>query len=101
MQVEIDTSTLTLAGESLLAIQDAPGTRILVRTGSVWVTQEGETKDSVVRAGEVFTIRKSGRTVISALQASTLSLISADAPEATVIRQRLRQPNLIAEPVPC
>ncbi|HVY07178.1 MAG TPA: DUF2917 domain-containing protein [Burkholderiales bacterium] len=101
MQLEIKASTVTLSRESLMAIQDAPGTRVLVRAGTVWVTQEGESKDSVVRTGEVFTIRMPGRTIISTLEASTLSLIDADVPEPTVLRQRLRQPRAIAEPVAC
>lgn len=101
MQLEIDSSTLTLARDTLLSVQNGRGTRLLVRSGSIWVTQEGESKDSVVRAGQVFTICKAGRTVISAFEAATLSLISADASEAAVLRHRLRRSALKAEPVPC
>ena len=101
MQLEIDSSTLTLARDTLLSVQNGPGTRLLVRSGSIWVTQEGESKDSVVRAGQVFMIRKAGRTVISALEAATVSLISAEASEAAVLRHRLRRTALKAEPVPC
>jgi hypothetical protein len=90
MQIEISSSTFTLTPSSVLAVQDGAGTRILCRTGSLWVTQEGEVKDSVVRAGEVLTIRRPGRTVISALEAASLMLMGPEARDVSVQRQRLR-----------
>ena len=101
MQIEINSSTLTLSPSSVLALQDGTGTRVLCRTGSLWVTQEGEVKDSVVSAGEVLTIHRPGRTVISALEASTLMLLGPEMRDVTVQRQRLRAPRPGAELAPC
>jgi len=101
MQIEISSSTLTLSPESLLSVKDGAGTRILCRSGCLWVTQEGEMKDSVVEAGEVLTIRRPGRTLISALEASSLTLIGADTRDVSVQRQPIRAPRLVAESVAC
>lgn len=90
MQIEIRSSTLTLSPSSVLSVQDGTGTRVLCRTGSLWVTQEGEVKDSVVRTGEVLTIQRSGRTVISALETSTLMLLGPEVRDVTVQRNRPR-----------
>ncbi len=101
MQIEVNSSTLSLAPASLLAVQDGTGTRILVRSGSLWVTQEGDLKDAVVRAGEVLTIRRSGRTVVSALEASTLTLIGAGAPDDSGQRQKTLASVAAAGLAPC
>ena len=101
MQIELNSSTLTLAPASLLAVQDGAGTRILCRSGCLWVTQEGEIKDSVVGAGEVLTIRRPGRTLISALEASSLTLVGPDTREISVQRHTARAPRLVAESVAC
>jgi hypothetical protein len=101
MQIEISSSTLTLSSSSVLAVQDGTGTRILCRTGSLWVTQEGEVKDSVVRPGEVLTIRRPGRTVISALETSTLMLIGPEVRDVSVQRHRTRTSRAIADFAPC
>ena len=52
MQIEINRSTLSLANEGLVAIRDGQGTRIVCHTGSLWITQECDLKDAVIRAGE-------------------------------------------------
>ena len=39
MQIDISSSTITLAPGGLLAVQDGAGTRVLCRSGILWVTQ--------------------------------------------------------------
>ncbi len=78
MQIEITRSTFTLAPAGLLAVLDGAGSRIVVRSGVHWITQEGDVKDTIVGPGEELTIRKSGRTVITALKATCLTLIEPE-----------------------
>jgi hypothetical protein len=101
MQIEINSSTFTLSPSSVLAVQDGTGTRVLCRTGILWVTQEGEVKDSVVGPGEVLTIHRPGRTVISALETSTLMLLGPEVRDVSVQRQRLRLSRPVADLAPC
>jgi hypothetical protein len=96
MQIEITCSTFTLAPAGLLAVQDGIGTRIVCRSGSLWVTQEGDVKDSIVGPASVLTIRKPGRTVITALESSSLTLIEPNAQD-----QPRRTPRLVTESVAC
>ncbi len=84
MQIEITCSTFTLAPAGLLTVQDGIGARIVVRSGSLWVTQEGDVKDTIVGSGDVLTIRKPGRTVITALESSSLTLLEPDTDEANI-----------------
>ena len=75
MQIEINRSTLSLAHEGLVAIRDGQGTRIVCHAGSLWITQECDVKDAVISAGESFTVRNPGLTLLTALSASELTII--------------------------
>ncbi|HEX7952615.1 MAG TPA: DUF2917 domain-containing protein [Burkholderiales bacterium] len=90
MNIDISSSTITLAPGSLISVWDGAGTRVLCRSGSLWVTQEGERKDAVVRSGEVLTISRSGRTVISALEGASLALYAPDMADVSMQRQKVR-----------
>jgi hypothetical protein len=48
-------------------LRGRPGQRLEVRTGEVWVTQDGDPRDLVLGARQCFTLDRSGRVVISAL----------------------------------
>jgi hypothetical protein len=78
MQIKLNSSTVTLSPASVIAVQDGAGSRVLCRSGILWVTQEGELKDSIVRAGDVLTLHKPGRTVIGALEAASLTLMDPE-----------------------
>ena len=75
MQIEIDRSTLNLAPEGLVAIRDGQGTRIVCNAGSLWITQECEVKDAVITAGESFTVRNRGLTLVTALSTAEVTII--------------------------
>lgn len=75
MQIEPKRSSVHLAKEGLLAIRDGRSTRIVCETGSVWITQEGDSRDSVISAGESLTIRHQGLTILSALEPSQLEIL--------------------------
>jgi hypothetical protein len=82
MQIEINRSTLNLAREGLVAIRDGQGTRIVCNTGSLWITQECDPRDAVIAAGESFTVRNPGLTLLTALSASEVTIVEpyADVP---------------------
>jgi len=101
MQVEISCSNFTLAPTGLLTVQDAVGTRIVCRSGVLWVTQEGDVKDTIVGPFEVLTIQKAGRTVITALESSTLTLMEREPSVDVATAQPRRAPRMLAESVAC
>jgi hypothetical protein len=101
MQIEINCSNFTLAPEGLLSVQEAIGTRIVCRSGVLWVTQEGDLKDTIVGPFEVMTIQKPGRTVITALESSTLSLMERDASVAGTTAPAPKAARMFTESVAC
>ena len=80
MQLQLNAPSIALESGQVVTLDDARGTRIVTRTGSVWVTEEGDVRDHVVGPGEVLMVAHNGRTVVQALQSSWISL--ADGPGA-------------------
>jgi len=101
MNIELNSSTVTLSPASVIAVQDAAGSRVLCRSGILWVTQEGELRDSIVRAGEVLTLRKPGRTVIGALEAASLTLMRPETGNVNQLRNQIRARRAETDVVAC
>jgi hypothetical protein len=101
MQIEISCSNFTLAPEGLLTVQDGVGTRIVCRSGVLWVTQEGDVRDTIVGPFEVVTIQKPGRTVITALETSTLTLLERDASVASTTAPPRNASHMLSKSVAC
>jgi hypothetical protein len=87
MQIEINRSTLSLAREGLVAIRDGQGTRIVCNAGSLWITQECDPKDAIITAGESFTVRNPGLTLLTALSASEVTVVEPYAEAQTQPQQ--------------
>ena len=73
-------TTLRLARDGLLGIDDGRGLRVRVAAGSVWLTQRDDPRDVVLREGESFLIDRAGRTVVQALAPAELRLDAAAQP---------------------
>ncbi len=52
MQLNLKQPTIALESGQVVTLDDAQGTRIVTRVGSVWVTEEGETRDHVIGPGD-------------------------------------------------
>lgn len=67
-----------LAAHSLLRMEgDSRGVIILCRSGSCWITQEGDPRDYYLRDEKSFTINQEGLVVVQAL-ADTDIVVSPD-----------------------
>jgi len=100
MHIELNSSTVTLPPTSVITVQDGSGTRIRCLSGVLWVTQEGELKDSIVRAGDILTLHRPGRTVISALEVASLTLMGPEPREAQGL-QRTGVHRTVTDAVAC
>ncbi len=78
MELRSDTAVLALKPGEIVTLDDAAGTSVRARCGSIWVTEEGERTDFVLNAGDSRVIAKSGRTLIQAMQTSWISIWSRD-----------------------
>ena len=57
----------------LLRIDAAPGDRLQVRLGDVWVTQQGDSKDYVLRTGESMTLSGGGAALAMAYKHTSVA----------------------------
>lgn len=55
-----------LAPREIVRLDGARGTTLRVTRGRVWLTQERDTRDIILDAGDTFTIERGGRTLIEA-----------------------------------
>ncbi len=77
MNIELDTSTLSLPRDGLVAVRDAEGTRVTCISGALWITEDAREGDVILEAGEAFTIDRPGLTLIMGLLPATLRLAEA------------------------
>ena len=80
MHLNLRQPVIALEPGQVVALDDAVGTRIVARLGTVWVTEEGETRDYVIGPGDQLVVARPGRTLVQALKPSWISL--ADGPAA-------------------
>lgn len=88
MKVQFSTTELSLAQRQMLSIADPVGVRITLRRGSLWVTQDRDLRDIVLRAGESITFDTSAPVIVQALDAACIGLsqapATASAPQAAL-----------------
>ena len=68
--------TLIAAGQSI-RVEDGTGTSIRALDGTIWITQEGDVRDVVLRAGQSFTLDRGGLALLVALETSAVARIEA------------------------
>ena len=74
MEVRSKTPVLSLAAGDVVTLDDARGTRIQLRSGTLWVTEEANPEDRVIGPGETLIVSRDGRTVIQALQQAWVAI---------------------------
>ena len=74
MELRLEAPVLALETGQVLSLDDAVGTRISARTGTVWVTFENSASDLILGPGESHTVARDGRTVLQALQPACVAL---------------------------
>jgi hypothetical protein len=70
------TKVWSLAAGELVRLDGARGTTLRVTRGRIWLTQERDVRDIVLESGDVFTIDRTGRTVIEAQVGATVCVLS-------------------------
>jgi hypothetical protein len=74
MNVALNNPLFALEPGQVVTLDDARGTCIGTRYGSVWVTEEGRLEDHVLGPGEAYTVKRDGRTLVQALQPAWVTL---------------------------
>jgi hypothetical protein len=61
-------SEIDLDGLELLKLEfGQPGTRVICTTGTLWLTQEGDPHDHLLKAGQSFTLDQPGTVLVQGL----------------------------------
>lgn len=58
----------------LLNLEGAKGIRIAARSGTVWVTRDGNPRDIVLRSGESFELDRATTAIVQAIEAATIGV---------------------------
>lgn len=80
MNLMTDDLQATLRNGQTLCLHDALGMEIRVREGSLWLTQERDAQDHVIRTGGSFRIDRRGTVVLTALKGARMDFVSCSAP---------------------
>jgi hypothetical protein len=70
---------LELADGDLVEVHDGHGTTLRVTKGALWITQEHDRRDIVLRAGDVWTVERQGLTLLQAQGATVLCAVGTAA----------------------
>jgi hypothetical protein len=70
-------SAIRLERDQHLRLNDARGWQVKSVNGTVWITQEGDSRDIVIKKGQSFVLDRDGTTLLSALNDADLHLQAA------------------------
>lgn len=65
---------LEMAQGTVVPVRDAAGARIACLEGNIWITQENDTTDFVLKAGESLALTRNGSTLVQAMRGSRVSI---------------------------
>jgi hypothetical protein len=74
MKIEFPASRIALATDQFLKLEGARGARIATFSGSVWITQDGDSRDIVLGPRESFVLDSSGPSIVQALEPVELAI---------------------------
>jgi len=88
MKICTAASRLIFTAGQTATLRNAQGTRIECLTGSFWITQEDDARDTVLGPGEEFTLDRKGEAVVHALKQSIVLVTESSASAPTAPRWR-------------
>lgn len=68
---------LELERQTVLSLHDSRGATVHCLSGSLWITQDQDASDFVLRPGEWHRISRNGTTLVQAMDASRIALEGA------------------------
>lgn len=73
MRIELDKGVLRLLPKQTLGVRDAAGTTVCCRDGSVWITEERNPHDVILKAGNCYRLKEAGLTLLRAFGDATVA----------------------------
>lgn len=85
-----------LAAHESLVLTDVRGAVLRVNRGTLWITQEDDSRDVVLRPGDTWMVERQGDTIVEAQTAATLCATGSSIERALPVR--LLAPPAVAGP---
>lgn len=70
---------MRLTTSGLLRLRGAGGTEIVCARGRLWITEERDSTDHFLEAGERYRVRSNGKVVVEALRDATFEILGSAA----------------------
>ena len=70
MRIELEAGAVKLSPNQTLRLRDSAGSTVCVTEGSVWITEENQPKDIVLKAGACYQLRRRGIAILNSLGGS-------------------------------
>ena len=67
MRIELKAGAVRLAANQTLKLRDALGSTVCAVEGSVWITEENDTRDIVLERGACYRLRSRGLALVNSL----------------------------------
>ena len=77
MNIELDSAALHLARGKSIRVRDGAGSTLQVLHGAVWITEESNPRDVVLKRGQCFRLARGGLAIVEAFSDAAISLIPA------------------------
>ena len=66
---------IDLAPRETVTLPDVRGATLRITRGTVWITQENDTRDTVLRPGDTWTVERNGLTILEAQSDVSLCVV--------------------------
>jgi Protein of unknown function (DUF2917) len=88
-----ETATMIdMGAREAITLHDVRGATLRVTRGTLWLTQENDRNDVVLRAGDNWVVERDGATVLEA-QDDTVICVVGRSLDADALRERVRAPH--------
>jgi hypothetical protein len=67
MRIELRTGAVKLGADQTLRVVDGAGSTVCAIEGSVWITEENQPRDIVLKPGACYRLRERGLALVNAL----------------------------------
>ena len=74
MRIELNEEGICMKRQQVVKVRDGIGHTVICTSGSVWVTQDGDQRDVVLRTGESFTLDREGPALVQAFEPGAIAI---------------------------
>jgi Protein of unknown function (DUF2917) len=89
MNIELNQDGLCLKRNQVVKVRGGIGHSVVCESGTVWVTQDGDPRDIILRAGDSFTIDRSGPALVQAFEQAAISITRSAVQNRASVRAAL------------